>query len=119
MCSGGSDTGKIVGTLAGLATGNPWLAAAGYSAGAQYDQGEQANAMQKDANKQAKDAATKQAELADQANNRANGKSPDLMGLSSQNALDAKGGVGSTMLTGPAGIDAKSLMLGRTTLLGG
>jgi hypothetical protein len=75
--------------------------------------------MQKQANQQAKDAATKQADLADQANNRANGKTPDLMGLSSQNALDAKGGIGSTMLTGPQGIDPKSLLLGKTTLLGG
>ena len=91
----------------------------GLSAGMQYDQGEKARKAQQDANSQATAAATKQAELADQANNKANAKSPDLMGLSSQNALDAKGGVGSTMLTGPAGIDAKSLMLGRTTLLGG
>ena len=119
MCSVDGDTGKILGTIAGLATGNPWLAVAGYSAGAQYDQGEQATATQKEANAQAKASATKQAELADQATNRANAKTPDLMGLSSQNTLDAKGGTGSTMLTGPAGIDPKSLLLGRTTLLGG
>ena len=90
----------------------------GLTAGVQYDQGEKARKAQQDANNQAKDAATKQAEMADQANNKANAKTPDLLGLSSQNTLDAKGGVGSTTLTGPQGVDPKSLLLGKTTLLG-
>jgi len=80
---------------------------------------EAALALQTQANQQAKDAATKTATAAEQAANRANARTPDLMGLSSQNTLDAKGGVGSTMLTGPQGIDPKALLLGRTTLLGG
>lgn len=133
MC--GKDTGAVLGALGGaalayatggmsLAAGTAGAAAAGGAAGAVagdtlIDKPAQALELQKQANRQAVDAATKQADLADQANNRANAKTPDLLGLSSQNTQDAKGGVGSTMLTGPAGVDAKSLMLGRTTLLGG
>ena len=66
-----------------------------------------------------KASATAAADLADQANNRANGKQPDVAGLSSQNALNAKGGISGTMLTGPQGVDPQTLLLGKTTLLGG
>ena len=133
MC--GKDTGAVLGALGGaalayatggasLAAGTAGAAAAGGAAGAVagdtlIDKPAQALDLQKQANRQAVDAATQQANQADQAFNRANGKTPDLMGLSSQNAMDAKGGVSGTMLTGPTGIDPKSLLLGRTTLLGG
>lgn len=63
-------------------------------------------------------AATKQASDADQANNRANSKSPDVAGLGSANAQAAKGGQSGTLLTGAQGVDPKTLLLGRTTLLG-
>ena len=66
-----------------------------------------------------KDAATAAASAADMANNKANGKQPDVAGLMSQNALNAKGGISGTMLTGPQGVDPQTLLLGKTTLLGG
>jgi hypothetical protein len=78
-----------------------------------------AASMQADANEKATAAATKQADQADQANNRANGRQPDVMGLDAANAAGAKGGVSGTMLTGPQGVDPKTLLLGKTTLLGG
>lgn len=63
--------------------------------------------------------ADKSAFDADTAMNRANGKQPDVNGLQSRNAMDAKGGISGTMLTGPQGVDPKTLLLGKTTLLGG
>lgn len=60
--------------------------------------------------------AKKQADLADQANNKANAKVPDIAALLAGN--QAPGGVGSTMLTGPGGVDTSKLTLGRNTLLG-
>lgn len=66
-----------------------------------------------------KAAAVKVADQADQANNLANAKQPDIAGLASRNAMDAKGGQAGTMLTGPTGVDPKTLLLGKSTLLGG
>jgi uncharacterized protein HemX len=74
---------------------------------------------QKSAQEQATKAAQKQAGLADQANNAANQKAPNMQALLSDNAMAAKGGISGTMLTGPSGIDSKSLTLGKNTLLGG
>lgn len=67
----------------------------------------------------AKEAAQKQAYDSDQAINRANQKSPDVAGILSGAQRDAKSGGGSTMLTGPAGVDPNSLALSKTSLLGG
>ena len=64
-------------------------------------------------------AADKAAYNADIASNLANVKRPDIAGLSSRNALESKGGLSGTMLTGPKGINPKDLLLGKTTLLGG
>lgn len=87
-----------------------------------YTQQKQAASQAADAQTRASETATanatKAADQADQANNRANGKQPDIATMSSSNQLAAKGGVGGTMLTGPQGIDPKSLLLGKTTLLG-
>lgn len=60
--------------------------------------------------------AKKQADLADQASNRANAKTPNIAALLAGN--QAPGGVGSTMLTGSGGVDTSKLTLGRNTLLG-
>lgn len=60
--------------------------------------------------------ARKQAEMADQANNKANAKTPNIAALLAAN--QSPGGVGSTMLTGPGGVDTSKLTLGRNTLLG-
>lgn len=72
---------------------------------------------QRSANNAAAATAKKQASLADQANNRANSRSPDLGSLFSGNSMP--GGVSSTMLTGSKGLDQSKLLLGRNTLLGG
>jgi hypothetical protein len=74
--------------------------------------------MQKTAAEQATVQATKQADLAEQANNRANAKSPDITAVLSANEQSAKGGQSSTMLTGPTGVDMSQLNLGKNTLLG-
>jgi hypothetical protein len=81
-------------------------------------QGERANSLQQKAAADAKVAATKQADLADQANNKANGKRPDVGAMLAGNAQSAMQGGGSTMLTGPAGVSPTSLSLGKNTLLG-
>ena len=118
--TGGASLGLAAGTASAAAAGGVAGAAAGDSMidkpKAALDQ--QTQAMQQ-GNKQAKEAATRQADMADQANNRANAKVPDLLGLSSQNQMASKGGAGSTSLTGHSGIDPKSLLLGKTTLIGG
>ena len=96
-----------------------WMAIA--SAGAavvSYKNGQDAMGAQKDAQAQALANAKTQADQADQANNRANGKQPDVNGLSSANSMAAKGGQSGTMLTGATGVDPKTLLLGKTTLLG-
>jgi Na+(H+)/acetate symporter ActP len=82
-------------------------------------QGEKARSSQNKANDQAKMAAQKTAADAARANNKANQKKPDTAALLAANALAATGGQGSTMLTGPMGIDPSALTLGKSTLLGG
>lgn len=74
---------------------------------------------QRDATNQATANAQKTATAADEANNRANQKAPDSAALLSANIAGAKGGNGSTMLTGIGGIDPNMLNLGKNTLLGG
>jgi len=73
-----------------------------------------ANEQERAMKKQEKTAAT-QANLADMANNKANRKTPNIAAIMQGN----KSGVGSTMLTGPQGVDPGALTLGRNTLLGG
>lgn len=66
----------------------------------------------------AQDEAAKNADLADQAMNRANAKQPNVGNLRSSNVNASKGGQSGTMLTGPQGVDTNSLTLGKATLLG-
>jgi hypothetical protein len=80
--------------------------------------GQQQASAQRGAAQQAKDAATKQADSADQANNRANAKTPDIAAMLTANQGAAKGGASGTMLTGTAGVDPAQLQLGKNTLLG-
>lgn len=75
-----------------------------------------ANQDARSAQRQALEMARKQADQADQANNKANAKMPNIAALLAGN--QAPGGIGSTMLTGPGGIDPTKLTLGRNTLLG-
>lgn len=71
---------------------------------------------QKEAQKKAAIEARKQADLADQANNKASRKAPNIGDLFAANG--APGGVATTVMTGPQGVDRGSLLLGRNTLLG-
>lgn len=51
--------------------------------------------------------------------NRSNQQQPDTSVINAQNVQRAKAGQSGTMLTGPTGVDTSSLLLGKTTLLGG
>ena len=94
------------------------LGMAGAGLAMQYQNGEDAKKAQSEANQTAKAAAVKNADMADQAFNKANGKQPDIASMMGQNALNAKGGQSGTMLTGAGGIDPSTLLLGKKTLLG-
>ena len=80
--------------------------------------GEDASRKQGHAQEEAKQQALKQETLSDQATNRANQKKPDISAILSAAQQASKSG-GSTMLTGPGGIDPNALTLGKTNLLGG
>lgn len=71
------------------------------------------------AQSQARDAALKQEQSADEANNRANQKRPDTAGALAAAQQSGKAGASGTMLTGAQGVDPTALQLGKTTLLGG
>lgn len=71
------------------------------------------------ANDQAVAAAKANAQQADEAFNRANAKSPDTAAMLSANLAAGKQGASGTMLTGPGGVDPSTLLLGRSSLLGG
>jgi hypothetical protein len=83
-----------------------------------YSGERQANAQRK-AGDAAKTSALKQEKLADEATNKANMKRPDTGAIMDAAMQAGKGGAGSTMLTGPGGIDPSALQLGKNTLLGG
>lgn len=87
--------------------------------------GEENRKAQGEANKQAeraaqdaRDNAKKTQQMQEQEINRANAKKPDVAAMLSGNEQAAKGGAGSTMLTGPQGVDPNALNLGKNTLLG-
>jgi hypothetical protein len=87
--------------------------------GGQMQAGKAGAEAQDRATAAATEQAAKTADAADQAYNRANGKQPNVASLDAGNAQAARGGVSGTLLTGPQGVDPKSLLLGKTTLLGG
>lgn len=74
--------------------------------------------QQKAAQADATAAAEKQAKVAEEATNRSLAKTPNTSAIMSQAEQASKAGVGSTMLTGPAGVDPNSLQLEKKTLLG-
>lgn len=87
----------------------------GYSVYAGEQSADRQRSAQRNAMRQAEAAAKSNEEAA----NRANMKRPNVNAIlaAAQNA--AKSGVGSTMLTGPTGVDQSALSLGKSTLLGG
>jgi hypothetical protein len=78
----------------------------------------QSLAMQKKAQAEAAASAAKQAKASDEAVNAATRKSPDVSSIVAASEAAQQGGVGSTMLTGPTGVDPNDLKLGKSTLLG-
>jgi hypothetical protein len=80
---------------------------------------DQSRRLQNQAQDAATATATANARLSDEAVNRANQKAPDSAASMAANVLAGKAGQSGTMLTGPQGIDPNSLLLGKTTLLGG
>lgn len=127
MCGSGAALGAILGYALAPVTGGASLALAAGAGALAGDTlvdkpaaaAQKGMELQQQANNTAIDQATKQADQADQANNRANSKAPDLAALFGQNVLNAKGGQSGTMLTGAQGVDPNSLLLGKKTLLGG
>lgn len=81
-------------------------------------QSKQSMDQQKSAQKKAEQAAARQEQEAQREFRRQNKKQPDIAAMLAGNRDAAGGGVGSTMLTGPSGVDAGSLSLGKSTLLG-
>lgn len=90
-----------------------------YSGERAADAQQEAMRKQEEAQKQALDIQKKQAATAEQNINRANRKQPDVAAISQQSQAMAGQGGGSTMLTGPQGVNPNELSLGKSTLLGG
>lgn len=126
MCGSGAILGGLLAYALAPVTGGASLAlyaAAGAAAGdALIDKPqklqEKSLQAQKEASQQATVQANKQATLAEQANNRANARMPDIGAMLAGNEQAAKGGQSGTMLTGPTGVDYSQLNLGKNTLLG-
>lgn len=101
-------------------TAATWIAVSVGATGAATLYGADRNRkLQNTAQDQAKAQAQSQQIAADEANNKANAKSPDTTALMAANLLASKNGQAGTLLTGPGGIDASTLKLGKTTPLGG
>jgi hypothetical protein len=89
-----------------------------YSTYTQVQNSKEMLKLQKTANTNAVTAAEKQQVIATEAVNKQNAKTPDTGQIQSQNQRAEKSGVGSTMLTGPAGVKDDELTLSKTQLLG-
>ena len=79
---------------------------------------QQANAQAAVAQAAALAEAQKQAKNSEEMMNKANQRSPDVASVLQRAGKASAGGVGSTMLTGSAGINPSDLILGKTALLG-
>ena len=112
--------GTLLGASAGsaAAVGTAAYIGAGSLALQASSANKQAGATRK-ASDQATASAKATADAAALANDQANKKQPDAMGLYSNNERAAKGGPSGTMITGPQGVDPTTLLLGKATLLGG
>lgn len=95
------------------------VAVSATAAAVQYDQARDAARDQRRAQDAAAAKAKESARKADEEFNRLNMKKPNISGIFAQNAQASAGGVGSTMLTGPGGVNLSNSILGKTTLLGG
>lgn len=95
------------------------LAVAATGTGYSMYQGERAASEQEKAQRLSMAEAQKTAKAADEATNRANRKRPNANAILAAAQQAARGGMGSTMLTGPQGVSSSELSLGKSTLLGG
>ena len=99
-----------------------WLATAAtvaaYSTYQSMQNSKDALKVQKQAQTQAVVAQQKQVDMATEAVNKQNAKTPDTGQITSQNKRNENSGVGSTMLTGPAGVKQDELTLSKSQLLG-
>jgi uncharacterized protein HemX len=89
-----------------------------YQAQQQQKQIKKSNERAAAADQAALTAAQNQQKVAAQEFARANQKQPDVAQLLDTAAVLGTRGAGSTMLTGPGGVDPLQLQLGRTSLLG-
>jgi len=89
-----------------------------YSTYTQIQNSKQQLQVQKQAQQSAVVAQQKQVEMATEAVNKQNAKTPDTGQIQSQNKRNENSGVGSTMLTGPAGVKQDELTLSKSQLLG-
>lgn len=94
------------------------LAAVAATTAATIYSGNQTEKASNRASDRATQIAAKQSAQAEEDMNRANVKRPNTSAILAANEQAAKGGIGSTMLTGPSGIDLGASLLGRNTLLG-
>ncbi len=85
----------------------------------QYDAAKDAAKAQERAQAEQRRRAQEAARKADEEFNRLNMKKPNLAGIMAGNQQASAGGVGSTMLTGPGGVNMTNSILGKATLLGG
>ena len=95
------------------------LAISATNAGYSVYAGEQNAEAQRNAQRNAMRQAEATAKSNEEAANRANMKRPNVNAILAAAQSAAKSGVGSTMLTGPTGVDQSALSLGKSTLLGG
>jgi hypothetical protein len=99
-----------------------WLATAAtvaaYSTYQSMQNSKDALKVQKEAQQTALVTQQKQVTLAQEQINKQNAKTPDIGQITSQNQRNEKEGVGSTMLTGPAGVKQDELTLSKSQLLG-
>lgn len=108
-------------TVALLASAGAAAAGTGYaiySGQKQAGQQKKALARQNTAQQTAEAAALSTERKAEVAQNAANQKVPNVAQILARAATMGNGGLSSTMLTGPSGVDGASLNLGKTSLLG-
>jgi len=107
-----------VGTAYSIYQGERAASAAADARKSQEAAQKQALAQQEKAQQEAKLSAEKQAKTSEETMNAATRKNPDVSTIMAAAEATQQGGVGSTMLTGPSGIDPNDLKLNKSTLLG-
>lgn len=98
---------------------SPVAAVTALVGGLNFLQGRSAARQQERAMRQSQEAAAAEATQQRTAFNRANRRKPNIEAYMARAAMAARGGVGSTMLTGPGGVATSALPLGRAATLGG